>query len=86
MICYYSTTRLLSGKQTVRFGAEMVILHGEEIYIQHARNGGEKSVGSYLLDGYHEETNTAYEVQGCFWHGKLFVLSEMLMCLYYNTL
>lgn len=41
-----------------------------EIYIQHARNGGEKCVGSYLLDGYHEETNTAYEVHGCFWPGK----------------
>jgi G:T-mismatch repair DNA endonuclease (very short patch repair protein) len=24
-----------------------------------------------LLDGYHEETHTAYEVHGCFWHGKL---------------
>ena len=42
----------------------------DEIYIQHAHNGGEKRVGRYLLDGYHEETNTAYEVHGCFWHGK----------------
>ena len=41
-----------------------------EIYIQHARNGGEKRVGQYLLDGYHEETHTAYEAHGCFWHGK----------------
>ena len=41
-----------------------------EIYIHHARNGGEKRVGPYFLDGYHEETNTAYEVHGCFWHGK----------------
>ncbi|CAB3995103.1 DNA polymerase [Paramuricea clavata] len=40
-----------------------------KIYIQHARNGGEKRVGPYLLDGYHEETHTAYEVHGCFWHG-----------------
>ena len=40
-----------------------------EIHIQHARNGGEKRVGDYFLDGYHEETHTAYEVQGCFWHG-----------------
>ena len=40
-----------------------------EIHIQHARNGGEKRVGDYFLDGYHEETHTAYEVQSCFWHG-----------------
>ena len=40
-----------------------------ETYIQHARNGGEKRVGPYLLDGYHQETHTAYEVHGCFWHG-----------------
>ena len=44
----------------------------EEIRIQHARNGGEKRVGSYYLDGYCEETHTAYEYQGCYWHGKGF--------------
>ena len=44
----------------------------EDLYIQHVRNGGEKRVGHYLLDGYCEETNTAYEFQGCFWHGKDF--------------
>ncbi len=43
----------------------------EDCYIQHARNAGEKRVGNYLLDGYHEESNTAYEINGCFWHGKL---------------
>ena len=42
----------------------------EEIHIQHARNGGEKRVGNYYLDGYCEETHTAYEYQGCYWHGK----------------
>ena len=42
----------------------------EGIYIQHVRNGGEKRVGNYSLDGYCEETHTAYEFQGCFWHGK----------------
>ena len=41
----------------------------DEIYIQHARNGGEKREGNYLLDGYHEETHTAFEVHGCFWRG-----------------
>ena len=42
----------------------------EEIRIQHDRNGGEKRVGNYYLDGYCEETHTAYEYQGCYWHGK----------------
>ena len=40
------------------------------IHIQHVRNGGEKRVGKYSLDGYCEENHTAYEFQGCFWHGK----------------
>ena len=42
----------------------------EDLYVQHVRNGGEKRLGRYSLDGYCEETNTAYEFQGCFWHGK----------------
>ena len=42
----------------------------EGIRIQHHRNGGEKRVGNYSLDGYCEETHTAYEYQGCYWHGK----------------
>ena len=42
----------------------------EDLYIKHVRNGGEKRVGPYSLDRYCEETNTAYEFQGCFWHGK----------------
>ena len=42
----------------------------EDIHIQHVRNGGEKRVGKYSLDGYCEEFHTAYEFQGCFWHGK----------------
>ena len=42
----------------------------EDIHIQHVRNGGEKRVGNYYLDGYCEETHTAYEYQGCYWHGK----------------
>ena len=44
----------------------------EEVRIQHDRNGGEKRVGNYYLDGYCEETHTAYEYQGCYWHGKVF--------------
>ena len=44
----------------------------EDLRIQHVRNGGEKRFGDYSLDGYCEETHTAYEFQGCFWHGKDF--------------
>ena len=44
----------------------------EDLFIQHVRNGGEKRFGDYSLDGYCEETHTAYEFQGCFWHGKGF--------------
>ena len=44
----------------------------EDLCIQHVRNGGEKRFGDYSLDGYCEETHTAYEFQGCFWHGKDF--------------
>ena len=44
----------------------------EEIHMQHDRNGGEKRVGKYYLDGYCEETHTAYEYQGCYWHGKVY--------------
>ena len=50
-----------------------------EIYIQHARNGGEKRIGRYLLDGYHEETHTAYEIHGCFWHGTFELLFLLMM-------
>ena len=32
-----------------------------DIHIQHVRNGGEKRVGKYSLDGYCEEYHTAYE-------------------------
>ena len=47
----------------------------EEIDIEHARNGGEKRVGGYSLDGFCEERNTAYEFHGCFWHGKYYSAS-----------
>ena len=42
----------------------------EEIDIEHARNGCEKRVDKYFLDGYNEETHTAYEAHGSFWHGE----------------
>ena len=42
----------------------------ENVHIQHVRNGGEKRVDRYSLDGYCPQTSTAYEYHGCFWHGK----------------
>ena len=42
----------------------------ENVYIQHAMNGGEYTVPTVgKVDGYCEQTNTVYEFQGCFWHG-----------------
>ena len=51
----------------------------EDLCIQHVRNGGEKRFMDYSLDGYCEETHTAYEFQGCFWHGKDLVMSYILI-------
>ena len=70
-IAIFSHARQLKTKQS----AEAIkwlsyISEKEDIHIQHVRNGGENRVGNYSLDGYCEETHTAYEFQGCFWHGK----------------
>ena len=43
--------------------------HKENVYIKHGRNVGERRVGPYVLDGWCEETATAYEFHGCFYHG-----------------
>ena len=70
-IAIFSHTRQLKANQSAQaikwlsYTAEK-----EDIHIQHVRNGGEKRVGNYSLDGYCEETHTAYEFQDCFWHGK----------------
>ena len=40
------------------------------VYIQHAMNGGEHFIPRVgKVDGFCKTTNTAYEFQGCFWHG-----------------
>ncbi|CAC5375852.1 unnamed protein product [Mytilus coruscus] len=42
------------------------------IHTQHARNGGEKKIGDYRVDGYHKNDNgeeIVFEYHGCFWHG-----------------
>ena len=44
--------------------------NGGKVRIQHALNGGEHVIpGVGKVDGFCEATNTAYEFQGCFWHG-----------------
>lgn len=42
-----------------------------KIYIRHALNDGEVNLPGtrYMLDGLCPETNTAYEFNGCYWHG-----------------
>jgi hypothetical protein len=41
----------------------------KNITILHARNGGEKRINNFKLDGWDAETNTAYEFHGCVFHG-----------------
>ena len=70
-IAVFQHDRQLKTKQSnmaVKWLSYEMVRNG--IHIQHVRNGGEKRVGRYSLDGYCEEYHTAYEFQGCFWHGK----------------
>ena len=72
-IAILDSTRLLKMNQSnmaVKWLSYVMQENG--IRIDHVRNGGEKRVGRYSLDGYCEEYHTAYEFQGCFWHGKLY--------------
>ena len=72
-IAVFNNDRQLKIKQSIVAAKWLsYISEKEDLYIQHVRNGGEKRVGDYSLDGYCEETNTVYEFQGCFWHGKDF--------------
>ena len=67
----FSHARQLKANQSIKAVKWLSYISEKEgICIQHVRNGGEKRVGNYSLDGYCEETHTAYEFQGCFWHGK----------------
>ena len=67
----FSHARQLKANQSIKAVKWLSYISEKEgICIQHVRNGGEKRVGNYSLDGYCEETRTAYEFQGCFWHGK----------------
>ena len=40
-----------------------------KIIIQHARNGGEKKIDSYKIDGWDPINATVYEFNGCIFHG-----------------
>ena len=72
-IAVFNNDRQLKTKQSnIAVKWLSYISEKEDIYIQHVRNGGEKRFNNYSLDGYCEETHTAYEFQGCFWHGKDF--------------
>lgn len=44
----------------------------EDLYIQHAENGGEYRIPGtrYFVDGFCEETNTIYEFYGDVYHGN----------------
>ena len=50
-----------------------------DVFIQHARDGGEKHCGRYFVDVCCEEIRTAFEFHGCFWHGE-FVFSFTCYC------
>ena len=41
------------------------------IHIHHALcgHGGEREVAGALVDGYHHETKTVFQFNGCYWHG-----------------
>ena len=39
------------------------------IEIKHALNGGEQRISGHYEDGYHEESRTVFEFDGCYWHG-----------------
>ncbi|KAJ8018846.1 hypothetical protein HOLleu_42943 [Holothuria leucospilota] len=39
------------------------------VYIDHARNGGERKIGPYFVDGFAKEGNIIFAFQGCYWHG-----------------
>ena len=73
MAIFYHDRQLKIKQSNVAVKWLSYISEKEDLCIQHARNGGEKRFGDYSLDGYCEETQTVYEFQGCFWHGKDFL-------------
>ena len=47
------------------------VVNQDRIHIHHQLNSTEKRVGNRKLpvDGFHAETQTAYQFHGCYWHG-----------------
>ena len=45
--------------------------HKERIHIRHQLNNTEKRTGDRKLsvDGFHAQTQTVYQFNGCYWHG-----------------
>jgi hypothetical protein len=50
----------------------------ENLRIQHAGNGVEKSYKGYKLDGWIEEQNKCIEVLGCYYHGYQFFVENII--------
>ncbi|WAR14681.1 ZN358-like protein [Mya arenaria] len=55
----------------IAYGWLAYYAHTTGLQIQHGRNGGEKQIGPYKVDGYYEVDGekVALEFHGCFWHG-----------------
>ena len=45
--------------------------HKEKIHIRHQLNNAEKRIGGrkFPVDGFHTQTQTVYQLHGCYWHG-----------------
>jgi hypothetical protein len=41
----------------------------QNIYIQHSRNGKEKQIQRYKVDGWDPQSRNVYEFHGCVFHG-----------------
>jgi very-short-patch-repair endonuclease len=58
-----------------------------KIHIQHAKNGGEKKIGNYFVDGFCEEKKLIFEFHGCYFHAcKKCYTKETFNVLKQNTM
>ena len=70
-IAVFERERVLKDKQSIMAMKWLSYeMERNGIHVVHVRNGGEKRIGKYSVDGYCEEFHTVYEFQGCFLHGK----------------